>query len=503
MTADSDDRICVIGAGVSGMVATKVLLEDGFDVDVIEAQSDLGGTWHPDNTYPGLRTNDVRELYRFSDHPYPDAVGEIPTAEQVRAYLHAYADRFDLRQHMQFSTQVRHVERAAPRAGDGEGGFRVTVEPEGEEPDVRHYDKVVVCNGVFCEPNVPDLDGADRFEGEILHSSEVDRGQLEGRRVVVIGGGKSGYDMAVAAAEHASSCAMVFRSAHWLAPRYVLGVRSDWLILTRFVQSFLPYHTKRGAARLLHAYAKPLVDGYWRFLTWFLPRYLDVPDDLEPEVPLPVGLQGIGAGTEIYDEVRAGRVELHRAEIDHVVGGRMIRLDTGTTIAADLVICATGFTQQAEVLSDDLAGLVRDEDGFFTLYRHTLPPRERDLGFVGYASSLGTTLTSEVAAHWLAAHFSGQMTLPSPAAMDREIEEVKRWARRLLPKERSGHVISAYVVDYLDDLLEDMGLPVKREDNWFAEHFGRIFAERYAGLGDERRDVPRLAPARSSHPTAA
>jgi len=89
-------RACVIGAGISGLVTAKVLLADGFHVELFEKQSDLGGTWHPDRTYPGLRTNDPGAVYCFSDVPYPDTADAFPTAEQVREYLHDYADRFGL-----------------------------------------------------------------------------------------------------------------------------------------------------------------------------------------------------------------------------------------------------------------------------------------------------------------------------------------------------------------------------------------------------------------------
>lgn len=212
--------------------------------------------------------------------PYPESADEFPTAHQVREYLDSYADRFDLRPHMRFSTEVVSVSRLHNASDGSPGRFRVTTQTEGASPEVRAYDYVVVCNGVFSEPHVPHFNGQERFDGPILHSSEVtDRKQLEDRRVVIIGGGKSAYDLAEAAAEHAASCTLVFRSAHWLAPRYLMGLRGDWLVLTRFAQALLPYHTKRGAAALLHRFGKPLVTFYWWFMTELLRRLEDIPDD--------------------------------------------------------------------------------------------------------------------------------------------------------------------------------------------------------------------------------
>jgi cation diffusion facilitator CzcD-associated flavoprotein CzcO len=76
-------RVCVLGAGIAGLVTAKVLRDDGFEVIVLEKLPTIGGVWAPSRTYPGLRTNSTRESYAFSDFPYPVTADEFPTAEQV------------------------------------------------------------------------------------------------------------------------------------------------------------------------------------------------------------------------------------------------------------------------------------------------------------------------------------------------------------------------------------------------------------------------------------
>jgi cation diffusion facilitator CzcD-associated flavoprotein CzcO len=481
-------RVCVIGAGVSGLATAKVLLGDGYDVDVFEQQSDLGGTWHPDRTYPGLRTNDVGDIYRFSDLEYPETADEYPTAEQVLAYLRTYTERLGLRPHMAFDTEVCSVERSDETTDGAAQRFRVTLARGKQRIEIRSYDYVVVCNGVFSEPHIPHFEGEDRFEGTILHSSQVrGRKTLQGQRVVVVGGGKSAYDIAVAASQHASEVSLVFRSAHWLVPRYLMGLRADWLVLTRLAQALLPYHTKYGLIAWLHTAGQPLVDLYWRFMAWFLKRVIDIPDDLEPQVPLPIGFQDVGAGTELYGLVRSGRISAKRSEIARFIDGETIKLTTGETVAADLVICGTGWNRPIGFLSPALRKAVRDDEGFFTLYRHILPPAERCLGFIGYATSIGTPLSSEVAAHWLGSYFRGQMELPGDQEMYAEIAKVKAWAAKYLPRESSGHAVAAYLIDFLDELLRDMDLPIHRTNSRFKDYFGRFHADRFNDLGRQRR----------------
>src|SRR5438552_3367628 len=87
----SQRRVCVIGAGISGLVTAKVLVGDGFDVAVFEKEPTLGGVWAASRTYPGLRTNNPRDTYAFSDHPLPRAAGDFPSAAEMRNYLQSFA----------------------------------------------------------------------------------------------------------------------------------------------------------------------------------------------------------------------------------------------------------------------------------------------------------------------------------------------------------------------------------------------------------------------------
>ena len=481
MATDVEDRVCVVGAGISGLVTAKVCLAEGFDVDIFEKTSGVGGTWHSSRTYPDLQTNDPREMYRFADHPYPETTDEFPTAEQVRAYLESYADRFGLRDDLSCKTEVVSIRRASERSGGRHANFRVELQAadSSRQPETRHYEYVIICNGVFSQPHIPAFDGLERFDGEVLHSSELtETDSIADKRVVIIGGGKSAYDCASVAADYAASSTLVFRSARWLVPRYFFGLREDWVLLHRLGQAFLPYHTKRGIAALLHEWGEPLVDLFWRSQSWMVHRAVDIPPEMTPDRSLPMGLEGVGVGTEVYRKVRAGEVEPKRAEISAFLDSHTLRLDTGETLKADVVVCATGWNQSLDFLGPELQPLVRD-DGFFTLYRHILPPRERHLGFVGYASSIGTTLTSEAAANWLAAFLRGRIDVPDVETMEAQIEKVRAWAEKMLPGPSGGYFIGPYIVDYVDQLLIDMEIDPHQADNPIEEYVGRFHPERF------------------------
>src|SRR5918997_228927 len=117
MEQQTKKRVCVVGAGIAGLVTAKVLQEDGFDVVVFERDSSIGGVWAASRTYPGLRANNPRETYAFSDFPYPDTADDYPTAEQVRAYLEAYVDHFGIRPRIHLSTEVVSIAHTPANSG--------------------------------------------------------------------------------------------------------------------------------------------------------------------------------------------------------------------------------------------------------------------------------------------------------------------------------------------------------------------------------------------------
>lgn len=482
-------RACVVGAGIAGLVTARVLRDDGFEVAVFERAPTLGGVWASARTYPGLRANNSRDSYAFSDYPYPASADEFPTAEQIRAYLESYADHFGIRPLIRVSTEVVTVSRA-PAGASADARFRVAVRPTAGPGTLATlpFDFVVVCNGVFCEPRLPQVEGRERFAGAVLHSSQiVDPSRIEARNVIVVGAGKSALDCAAWAARHARSCTLVFRAPHWMVPRHFFGlVRGERVIMTRFSELFLRYHRRSRVEALLHGPGRSLVRLFWGGLSRLLRLMLRMPPALVPERSLPVGFENVGVGGEFYEVLRLGKVAPKRAQISSFTGPSTVQLSTGERIEADVVVFATGWRQGVDFLDADLQALVR-KDGCFRLYRHILPPAEHHLGFVGYASSTVCQLTSEVAAHWLSQCFRGELMLPSAPEMEREISRVLHWASEVVPGCKEGYFVGPFVAHYVDDLMRDMGLSRARTGNALTEYFAPLWPSRYQGLQEERR----------------
>ncbi len=481
-------RVCVVGAGVAGLVAARVLGRDGFDVTIFEKEASLGGVWCESRTYPGLHTDGPREFYRYSELDYPTSADAFPSAAQVRGYLRTYAERFGVLERVRFDTEVLHAAPVRDEAGRDSGWELKT--RTGEVLETARFDYLVVCNGVFSAPHMPPVQGIEGFSGEVLHSGAcVDADLVRGKRVVVVGSAKSGLDCAAWAGRLGHSCTLVFREPHWMLPRYLLGLLNlKWLLYTRFTQRFLaPYYRPGRLAVGLHRFAAPLVRGFWACVSAAVRRDAAGTGELVPPWQLPEKAEGAGVGTSFYDLVRDGSVCGQRAEIKGFSGGTSLELDNGAKLEADLVVFATGFRQGVPFLEERIRALVENERGFH-LYRQILPPVVPRLCFLGYGSSVANPLTTEIGAHWISQHLRGELALPSGAEMDRCIEAYRDWAAERMPG-KSGFFVGLHVFDYVDELVRDMGLATVRSCNFVSENLIPLWAWRYAALTEERRRV--------------
>ena len=490
----SGKRVCIIGAGISGLVTAKVMRDDGFEVVVFEKADAIGGVWEATRTYLGLRANNPRETYEYSELPYPKSADHYPSAAQVRSYLDSFADAFELRPRIRLSSEVVAVTREAPSEAS-RPRFRVSVRSgrSGEPTQEHAFDFVVVCNGVFSVPYIPDIEGSEQFAGQTLHSSEfLDPQIVEGKRVAVIGGGKSAIDCASFATRSAKVCTLNFLTPPWVLPSFFWGgIRSDRVLMTRLTEIFQPYPTQTRLEAFLHTRCPRLVQLYWALIGGLIRARLRTPPEMVPDPPK---VERLGLGDEFFVAMREGKARTLRGRIRRFSSPSTLELEGGEQIDADIVIYGTGWQQEVSFLDTELQKSVQ-RDGGFDLYRHILPLDVPELGFVGYASSTANQLTAEIAAHWLSQHFRGELTLPSHAVMRREIRRVRAWGAHLGEALARGYHIGPNNRHYVDELLSDMGLPTQRTKNPFVEYLGPLRPERYRNVTEQRRSLRGARPA--------
>lgn len=214
----------IIGAGPCGLAMARAMQKYGIEVDGYESSHDVGGLWdisNPRSTmYESAHLISSRTTTEFTEFPMRTKV-DYPSHQVLKQYFHDYAAAFSLRERFTFNTRVTRIEPA-----DEDGWNLTAVGPDGEIN--RYYSGVIFANGTLAEPNIPEFPGD--FSGEIMHTSEYKHpSQLAGKRVLIIGAGNSGCDIAVDAVHHAEAIDMSVRRGYYFVPRYLLGRPTDTL----------------------------------------------------------------------------------------------------------------------------------------------------------------------------------------------------------------------------------------------------------------------------------
>ncbi|MGF6888601.1 cation diffusion facilitator CzcD-associated flavoprotein CzcO [Nocardia sp. GAS34] len=473
-------RIAIIGAGVAGLTTAKVLTQAGHAVTVFEKAPDVGGVWSRTRRYPGLTTQSPKAQYSFSDFPMPREFPEWPTGAQVQEYLAAYATAFGLDELIRLSTEVT---AAQPDTDDRWTltSFSVT---QASEPVTETYDRLVIANGVFCEPSVPSFPGVTEFRavGGILCAGtefhDVERAR--GKRVLVVGYGKSACDVTVPISDVAVSTDVIARQALWKVPRRIGGrVNFKLLLLTRLGEALFRYARLRGIEKFLHGPGNGIRGRMINSVgTASIRQFgLDTLGLVPPGRMEDIVRGAIGLATEgFYERVAAGTITVHRdttiTRLFAADGRPFAELSDDHTLPADLIVCATGFTQGVPFLPAGVQERLFDERGNFLLYRQIQPVDVPGLYFNGYNSSFFSPLNAEMAAVWIAADMAGMLALPDVRARRQAVVDQLAFLDSATDRHHCrGTKIIPFSLHNVDEVLGDVGLDIHavvRAWHWLA-----------------------------------
>ena len=211
-----DVDVVVVGAGFAGLYLLHRLGGMGFSTKVFEAADDVGGTWYW-NRYPGARC-DIQSIdYSFTFDPDLETEWQwsekYATQPEILRYLQHVTDKHDLRRSIEFSTRVEHAVW-----DEGASVWRLRTD-RGGEVSCRFY---VMATGCLSLPKTPDIEGVDRFGGEVYSTSSWphDGVDFTGKRVAVIGTGSSGIQSIPIIAEQADELTVFQRTPNFSMPAH-------------------------------------------------------------------------------------------------------------------------------------------------------------------------------------------------------------------------------------------------------------------------------------------
>lgn len=366
MNHSSNDKalkVCIIGGGPLGIGLGRELSEGGIDYDLYEAESDLGGVWNRDGkcgrVYPSLHLISPKFNTQVPDFPMPEHYPVYPNHAMMLDYIRSYARKFGVYEKAIFNTSVTWMEPA------GEGW-----DVELSTGERKHYTVVAVCNGAQRVPHYPDPAYPGSFDGEIIHAIDYKTpDQFRGKRVLVVGAGNSGCDIAVDAVHHADAVFHSTRRGYHYYPKFIDGKPTP--------QWMLQLGTKFKSRQETMAYIQQVfkLAGY-DGTDYGLPA---------PDHPLD-GAHPI-MNSQILYHIGHGDI----APVDDIerFDGKVVHFKGGKSAEVDMVVYATGYDRDFPFIDP---ALLEWKGGIPDLFIHIVPRNLDNLfffGFVNAAAGLG------------------------------------------------------------------------------------------------------------------
>lgn len=358
-------RICIVGAGPSGITAIKNLQEQGLhNITVFEKGNQIGGNWVYDernehsSIYETTHIISSKRWSEFEDFPMPDDYPDYPSHAQLLHYFNSYVQHFDLNKYIKFNTTVIKVSQI------GQQQWSVLFQ-DSQGLHEEQYDYLLVANGHHWDPFTPNYPGD--FKGELMHSHQYKKSQsFRGKRVLVVGGGNSACDIAVETSRISASTAISMRRGCHIFPKFIFGKPTDAAVAKiQWIPAWFRQKLIKVVVRILQG----------RYAKYHLMKPECGPLEIHPTI-----------NSELLYFIRHGKIKTFPGIVRFE--GNNVHFVNGDSAEYDTVIFATGykisfpFFKDEERLNFSMATQV-------PLYRKMMHPDFETLYFIGLCQPQG------------------------------------------------------------------------------------------------------------------
>ncbi|KAL8177435.1 UNVERIFIED_CONTAM: hypothetical protein K2H54_005004 [Gekko kuhli] len=376
----------------------------------------------------------------FSDFPFPEGCPNFLHHSLLLEYLRTFAEHFQLHDYIHLKTTVCSVQKHPDFTATGQ--WVVQTEKDGQQESAI-FDAVMICSGRYAEPNLPldSFPGIKKFKGRYLHSWEYkDETEFEGKRVLVLGAGNTGGDVAAEISRTAAKAFLSTRSGTWVLSRIsVNGWPFDIAFTNRFTNSIRKLLPAGISKRMLTKI----------FGRWFNHENYGL-------IPIESSWIPLILNDELPSRILCGSVVV-KPNVKEFTETSVIFDDGTVEKDIDAVIFATGYTPSFPFLEESLQSACRNN---MSLYKQIFPPHleRHTLAIIGFIAVTGSIMPAvELQARWVTRVFKGSCPLPATDRLRSEIAKAKEDLRRQgIPSDKDK--VRTSFIDYMDDIATCTGV---------------------------------------------
>eukprot|EP01100_Stratorugosa_tubuloviscum_P007479 TRINITY_DN310_c0_g5_i1.p1 TRINITY_DN310_c0_g5~~TRINITY_DN310_c0_g5_i1.p1 ORF type:complete len:598 (-),score=219.49 TRINITY_DN310_c0_g5_i1:199-1956(-) len=456
-------KVAVIGAGSSGITAAKEAIERGFEVTIFEQTGEIGGNWYfresesHSSVYRSTFINTSRQLMSYSDFPMSNQLPTYPHHKQIIKYFYDYAKHFGVYEKIKFHTQIIDIKpldkennlskwKIYYRNSTGTPLYLQPIDKLDNNCFEETFDAIMVCNGHHSVPRLPPkFTGQDEFEGQIIHSHQY-KDQFNpinctDKRVVVVGIGNSGVDIANELSRCAKQVYLSTRTGAWIFPKFIRGYAIDHILAeTRMLRMLLPEFIMNSNV-IVGKLESEVEKHQGSMKSWGLDPKVRI-TQTHPTVSHEL-LHRIGNGTII---VKKNIKKFYKDKVE---------FEDNSIVRADAVIFSTGYYIDFRFIDRNL---LRIEDNNVRLYKFIFDPNlPKTIAIIALIQPLGAIMPiAEMQSRFTTHIWNGDIGLPSIDNMNKEIDrKLKKIRKRYL--NRARHTIQVDFGSYMDELAAAIG----------------------------------------------
>lgn len=478
MKSPKETRVCIIGAGVCGIVALKTSLESGFKVTCFERSWDYGGLWcyreekqDPNGEFNAsiMKTtilNTSKELSSFSDFPPPANLPNFMKHQLYMNYIRSYVKHFNLLPHIKIRHEILHCEPKYNSNKNNEITWLVEIKNLIDNVTFKlEFDKLLVAIGHHNIPYIPTFQDQHKFKGQIIHTSKLkdilhDERFID-KNVVVVGFGNSACDAATDLAVVTNNCYVATHRGNWFYHRLAPSGLFDFEEKTRFVylkNKYLPQSMQDDRT------IKKLESRTNHKLLGLTPKHK--PSEAVPAINDLFPYRVFTGGITLKGSLKCFTQN----------GGVIFEGEENQEYKVDAVVLATGYTTKASFLNEFELGLKSPDHNEYDLYLNIFAPRFKiptidhnklfpqmeaikSLAFIGFVQPAGSILViSELQSRLVAQVFSGKCELPRVEEMIKQVEKINSKVRSRAIRSHSRDQVIGCWIGYQEKIAKLFGV---------------------------------------------